>query len=53
MTDRIMALLALTVMIAFLAVVAAFVPDIDLIIVIILVSAMAIYDFWQTLRTKR
>ncbi|MCB1829082.1 MAG: hypothetical protein H6964_00215 [Chromatiaceae bacterium] len=53
MTDRIMALLALATMIAFLVVVAAFVPDIDLIIVIILVSAMAIYDFWQTLRAKR
>lgn len=53
MTDKIMAILALTMMIASLAVVAAFVPDIDLIIVIAIVSAMAIYDFWQTLRPKR
>ncbi|MCM8854204.1 MAG: hypothetical protein LC541_00365 [Candidatus Thiodiazotropha sp.] len=50
MTDKIMAITALVTMIVFLAVVAYFVPDIDLIIVIILVSAMAIYDFWKTLR---
>jgi hypothetical protein len=52
MSDRIMAVLALAMMIASLAVGAVFAPDIDLIIVIILVSAMAIYDFWQTLRAK-
>ena len=53
MTDKIMALLGLATMIASLVVVAAFVPDIDLIVVIILVSVMAIYDFWQSLRSKR
>jgi len=53
MSDKIMAVLALAMMIASLAVVAVFVPDIDLIVVITLVSAMAIYDFWQTLRAKR
>ena len=52
MTDKIMAVLALATMIAFLSVVAFFVPDIDLIIVIALVSLMAIYDFWQSLRAK-
>jgi hypothetical protein len=49
----IIAFLALALMIASLVVVAVFVPDIDLIIVIAFVSAMAIYDFWQTLRAKR
>jgi hypothetical protein len=40
-------------MIAFLGVVVVFVPDIDLIIVVVFVSALAIYDFWHTLRSKR
>ncbi|WP_260291587.1 hypothetical protein [Sedimenticola hydrogenitrophicus] len=52
MLDKIMAIIALTTMITFLAVVAWFVPDIDLIIVISLVSLLAIYDFWRTLREK-
>ncbi|MCW8905147.1 hypothetical protein [Sedimenticola sp.] len=52
MTDKIMAIMALTTMIAFLGVVAWFVPDIDLIIVIGLVSLLAIYDFWHTLRNS-
>lgn len=50
MTNILMALFALATMIASLAVVAAFVPDIDLILVITFVSALAIYDFWQNLR---
>ncbi len=52
MTDKIMAILALATMIAFLGVVAWFVPDIDLIIVIGVVSLLAIYDFWHTLRNS-
>ena len=52
MIDKLMAVVALATMIAFLAVVAWFVPDIDLIIVIALVSALAIYDFWRSLRKK-
>lgn len=53
MTDKIMAILALATMIAFLATVAIFVPDIDLIVVIAFVSLLAIYDFWSSLRAKR
>ena len=52
MTDKIMAILALTTMILFLGVVAWFVPDIDLILVIAFVSLLAIYDFLQQLRRK-
>jgi hypothetical protein len=52
MSDKIMAFIALATMIVFLAVVAWFVPDIDLIIVIAFVSALAIYDFWQSLRRR-
>ena len=46
MTDKIMALAALATMIAFLGVVAWFVPDIDLILVITFVVVLASYDFW-------
>jgi hypothetical protein len=49
MTDKIMAILALATMIVFLGVVAWFVPEIDLIIVIAFVSLLAIYDFWKSL----
>ena len=52
MTDKIMAILALATMILFLGVVAWFVPDIDLILVIAFVSLLAIYDFLQQLRRK-
>jgi hypothetical protein len=52
MTDKIMAVIALTTMIAFLGTVAVFVPDIDLIIVIAFVSILAIYDFWTTIRER-
>ena len=52
MTDKIMAFLALATMIVFLGVVAWFVPEIDLIIVIAFVSLLALYDFWQQLRRK-
>jgi hypothetical protein len=50
MTDKIMAILALATMISFLGVVGWFVPHPDLIAVLALVSLLAIYDFWQTLR---
>jgi hypothetical protein len=52
MTDKIMAFIALATLIVFLGVVAWFVPEIDLIAVIALVSLFAIYDFWQQLRAK-
>lgn len=52
MTDKIMAILALGMMIGFLSTVVVFVPDVDLIVVIVLVSVLAIYDFWDTLRNK-
>ena len=48
MTDKIMAILALATVIAFLGTVVAFVPDVDLIVVSALVSMLAIYDFWRT-----
>lgn len=53
MTDTIMAFLALATLVTFLGVVAWFVPEVDLIIVIAVVSLLASYDFWQTLRKGR
>jgi Na+-transporting methylmalonyl-CoA/oxaloacetate decarboxylase gamma subunit len=53
MTDKIMAILALATMIAFLGTVVVFVPDVDLIVVIAFVSALATYDFWRTFRERR
>ena len=52
MIDKIMAVVALATMITFLGVVAWFVPDIDLILVITFVSLLAIYDFWRALRHR-
>ena len=52
MTDKLMAILALATMIAFLGTVVVFVPDIDLIVVSALVSALAIYDFWRTFHER-
>lgn len=49
MSDKIMALLALVTMIAFLAVVIFEVPHLDLTIVVAVVSALAAYDFFTTL----
>ncbi|MCB1791247.1 MAG: hypothetical protein KDJ27_06935 [Gammaproteobacteria bacterium] len=50
MSDKIMAFFALATMVTFLGVVAWFVPDIDLIIVIAFVSLLATYDFWRSFR---
>jgi len=53
MTDKIMAILSLATMISFLGVVVLFVPDLDLILVVLFVSVLAIYDFWRTFRDRR
>ena len=53
MTDKIMAAIALASMLAFIGVVAWFVPHPDLIGVIALVGALAFYDFWDSFRSRR
>jgi membrane protein implicated in regulation of membrane protease activity len=53
MADKIMAVLGLATLIAFLGVVVVFVPDLDLIVVVLVVSALAIYDFWRSFRDRR
>ena len=52
MIDKIMAIMGLATLIAFLGVVVAFVPELDLIVVVVFVSALAIYDFWSALRAQ-
>ncbi len=52
MSDKIMAVAALATMIAFLGVVAVFVPHLDLILVILFVSALAAYDFWKFFKER-
>ena len=53
MRDKLMAVLSLATMIAFLGVLVLFVPELDLIVVVLVVSAMAIYDFWRSFRDRR
>ena len=49
MTDKIMALIALFFFVSFLSIIASYVPEPDLIIVISLGVAMAVFDFWLAL----
>lgn len=48
MADKILAPFALLLFIAFIGFLIAYVPEIDLIIVLVGVAAMACYDFWIT-----
>lgn len=49
MTDKILAILALMALTAFVSTVPIFVPDIDLIIFAVLCVALAAFDFWREL----
>ncbi|WP_157014478.1 hypothetical protein [Mesorhizobium xinjiangense] len=51
--DRIIAILALLVLIAFLGVIVAKVPHADLIIVVLIGIALAAFDFWEQLFRRR
>ncbi|MDR9412994.1 MAG: hypothetical protein RI552_00005 [Spiribacter sp.] len=53
MTDRIMAVIGLLMLGAFLIVVPLFVPHIDLMIVIGGCAALATYDTWRHIALKR
>jgi len=52
MADKIIAPLALLLFIVFIGFIAVYVPEVDLIIVLGGVAALAIYDFWTTLRSN-
>ena len=51
--DRLLAIIALATLIAFLATIAGFVPDPDLITIFALVAILAICDFWKTIWPTR
>jgi hypothetical protein len=51
--DRVLALVAMATLIAFVGLVAIFVGIPDLIVVSVVVLAMAVYDFWRALRPGR
>ena len=53
MLDKIIGLSAIVVLIAFMGILIGFVPDIDLVLVIAIVVAMAGYDFYISLFKKR
>ena len=52
MSDKIMAILALAAMIAFLGVGVWLVPEIDLFVIIALVALLASFGFWQPLHSR-
>lgn len=47
LTDKLLAALSMVLLIGFLGILAWWVREVDLIIVIVLVIGMAIYDFWK------
>lgn len=50
MLDKILATISLLMLIAFMGTVIGFVKEINLTVVVVIVLAMAIYDFWRTLK---
>jgi hypothetical protein len=52
MFDRILAILSIALLIGFMAIVVWYVGRMNLTAVVVLVLAMAIYDFWRELRTQ-
>jgi len=52
MADKILAPFALLLFLVFIGFIAVYVPEVDLVIVLCIVAALAIYDFWTTLRSN-
>jgi uncharacterized membrane protein YoaK (UPF0700 family) len=52
MADKIIAPLAMLLFATFVAFLAIYINEIDLWIVIVVVVAMGVVDFWQTLRSE-
>ncbi len=53
MMDKAIVIAALVLLIGFMAILIGFVPEIDLTIVVVIVVAMACYDFYRELFGKR
>lgn len=47
MTDKILAAMALVGLFSFCGILLAFVPQLDLIIIVVVVLLMVTYDFWR------
>lgn len=52
MADKIIAPLAILLFLGFVAFLAIYINEIDLWIVILAVSAMGVFEFWQSLRNQ-
>lgn len=52
MADRILAILALLILMVFLGILVFRVPELDLIIVTVFVALLACWDFWTNLRAE-
>ena len=52
MADKIIAPFAILLFLAFVAFLAVYINEIDLWIVILAVSAMGVFEFWQSLRSQ-
>lgn len=50
MLDRVLAILSIALLIGFVAVVLWYVGQTNLTVVVVLVLAMAVYDFWREFR---
>ncbi|SMF58322.1 hypothetical protein SAMN06265365_10968 [Tistlia consotensis] len=46
--DKVLALLAIVSFIAFMGILVAFVPQVDLIVVVLIGVGLALYDFYRT-----
>jgi hypothetical protein len=53
MVDKILGVAAIIVLIGFMSVLVVFVPDFDLILVTLVVTGMAAYDFYVTLFKRK
>lgn len=53
MIDKVIAIVALATLIGFMLILVGFVPSVDLIVVVVIVSAMAGYDFFWMLFKRR
>lgn len=51
--DAVLAFLSIAAFVGFLAIVANYVEEIDLMVVIGVVSAMAVFDFWRAITGRR
>lgn len=52
MIDKIIAITSLLMLIGFMSIVASYINEPDLWVVVVIVLVMAVYDFWRTFRSN-